>query len=326
MITPATGLVSVAPSLLLIWFFHARDRFREPPRIVWTTFLLGLLTIPPVVVLEGLLTAARPEGTTGLETSLFDAFLVAALVEEAFKLMVLLFYSFRQPAFDELMDGMVYGAVASLGFATLENILYVFEGGMDVGITRALLSVPAHACWGALLGYYTARGRLAGRPLRGALAGFSVAVILHGLYDFPIMYLEWMDKTLGAALPVLATLTVAVTSWLWVLRVSKRIRRAQRESSPALAAGASDGASRARTGSPASRTGAVLLLVTGILLSSFGGLMVLGVALGFATGSIEHGDELSVLVGGFVTGAVPLLAGILLFRSGIRRLNRTVSG
>lgn len=309
-----------------MWFFHARDRFREPPGVVWKTFLLGLLTIPPVVVLEGILTAARPDGTTGLETALFDAFLAAAFVEETFKLLVLLLYPFRQPAFDELMDGMVYGAVASLGFATLENILYVFEGGMSVGITRALLSVPAHACWGALLGYYTARGRIAGRPLRGALSGLSAAIFLHGLYDFPIMYLVWMDETPGAALSIPVTLAVAVAGWVWVLRVSRRIRRAQMESRPAGRSGSSLGVPPGRTGRPASRAGAVLMLFAGVILASLGALIVLGIVIGFATGSVAHGNGPSVLVGGFVTGVLPLLIGILLFHSGIRRLNHTVSG
>lgn len=323
MITLATGLVSVAPSLLLVWFFHARDRFPEPPRVIWTTFLLGLLTIPPVVAFEWLITSAMPEGATGLEASLFDAFLVAALVEETFKLLVLLFYSFRRPAFDETMDGMVYGAVASLGFATLENVLYVLEGGMGVGITRALLSVPAHACWGALLGYHVARGRLRGRPLQGILAGLSIAVLLHGLYDFPIIHLERVDDESGAALLILATLAAAIASWVWVLRISRKMRRAQQECRTAHRASDSGIQPPARTGRPPSKAVAALLLVAGVVIASSGALLVLGIVIGFATGSVEHGDELPTLAGGFVIGVIPLVIGILLFRSGIRRLNRS---
>ena len=56
--------------------------------------------------------------------------------------------------FDELMDGIVYGAVASLGFATLENIMYCIDGGLSVVAIRALTAVPAHASFGAIMGYY----------------------------------------------------------------------------------------------------------------------------------------------------------------------------
>ena len=63
-----------------------------------------------------------------VENAFFKAFLLAAIPEEFFKLLTVLIFVYKKPAFDEPYDGIIYGAVASLGFATLENILYVSGG------------------------------------------------------------------------------------------------------------------------------------------------------------------------------------------------------
>jgi RsiW-degrading membrane proteinase PrsW (M82 family) len=57
------------------------------------------------------------------------------------------------------MDGVVYGAVASLGFATLENILYVTPNGFAVAAARAFTAVPGHALLGVIMGYYVGRAK-----------------------------------------------------------------------------------------------------------------------------------------------------------------------
>ena len=82
---------------------------------------------------------------------------VAAIPEEFVKLAILVGYNMRHHAFDEPMDGIVYGVVASLGFATLENMLFVFEGGISVAVSRAFTAVPLHAFVGAIMGYYVGR-------------------------------------------------------------------------------------------------------------------------------------------------------------------------
>lgn len=179
---------ALLPGLLLMRYFIKQDRFPEPTHLLVKTFLLGLLITVPVVVLELFLMGA----ISGLEDTwlmpVLTAFLVAGFSEEFFKLVVLHRYCARKPDFDEPMDAVVYGVVASLGFACLENVLYVMQGGVTVAAMRAVTAMPAHASLGALMGYYYARQHFgpAGRARFWSKA-LWVPVFAHGLYNlFPM--------------------------------------------------------------------------------------------------------------------------------------------
>ncbi|MCP5113023.1 MAG: PrsW family intramembrane metalloprotease, partial [bacterium] len=174
---------AVVPSLLLMWYFHVRDTFPEPPRVVWTTFALGIAIVVPVVMMAWPFDQFAEALADPFLYGLAAAFLAAAIPEELFKLVVLWRYSARHLEFDEPMDGVVYGVAVSLGFATLENILYVSEGGLAVAALRALTAVPGHAFLGAIMGYYVGQARFAASGRRVFLAkAFIVPVVLHGLY------------------------------------------------------------------------------------------------------------------------------------------------
>ncbi len=86
------------------------------------------------------------------------------------------------------MDGLVYGAAASLGFAAFENVLYVLDGGMEVAIARALTAVPFHCLDGAIMGYFIAL-YVHSEPRRHVylVLGLVVPILLHGAYDWPLM-------------------------------------------------------------------------------------------------------------------------------------------
>ena len=159
MIESLLAVSAVVPSALLVWYFHARDLYPEPPRVLWTTFAFGVLSVVPVLVVG----VPIHQLIAGIEVPLIrgflEAFFVAAVPEEFFKLAVLLLYSMRRVEFDEPMDGIVYGVVASLGFATFENVLYVFDGGLGVAVSRAFSAVPFHAFAGAILGYYVGQAK-----------------------------------------------------------------------------------------------------------------------------------------------------------------------
>src|SRR5579862_9083702 len=108
----------VIPTFLLLGYFRARDLNPEPARMLWTTFGLGVLICLPVIPVE--LLAGRllaPIAGIPYEHGL--------LPEELFKFLVVVFFCMQSREFDEPMDGIVYGAVASLGFASFENLFYV---------------------------------------------------------------------------------------------------------------------------------------------------------------------------------------------------------
>ena len=112
---------------------------------------------------------------------------MAGLVEEYLKLTVVRLTAYRAPAFDEVMDGVVYTVVAGLGFACLENVLYVLGGSLGTALVRAFTAVPLHAVASGLMGYSLGRARFAAsKSAEGALIarGLFTAVGVHGLYDF----------------------------------------------------------------------------------------------------------------------------------------------
>lgn len=180
------GGSAVVPSFLLLWYIRARDRNPEPRGLVLKTFLLGAFICAPVVPTAMWLESLGVRMGPGLWSGpLGKAFLGAAIPEELFKYLVLRWYVWRKPAFDEPLDGVVYGATASLGFATLENILYVGEHGLSTAVLRAITAVPGHAFTGVVMGAFVGRARFAEPGARFGLLvlGLGSAILLHGAYD-----------------------------------------------------------------------------------------------------------------------------------------------
>ncbi|MFL5344495.1 MAG: PrsW family glutamic-type intramembrane protease [Hyalangium sp.] len=180
------GGSAIVPSLLLLWYVYARDKNPEPRGLLMKTFLLGAFICLPVVPVAMMLEAMGKGMTGGMWGSAFvQGFLGAGIPEEFFKFLVLRLFVWRQDHFDEPLDGVVYGATASLGFATLENILYVGEHGMGTAVLRALTAVPGHAFTGVVMGAFVGRARFAEPEQRTALiwTGLGSAMLLHGSYD-----------------------------------------------------------------------------------------------------------------------------------------------
>jgi RsiW-degrading membrane proteinase PrsW (M82 family) len=180
------GGSAVVPSILLFWYVHSRDKNPEPHGPLLKTFLLGALICAPVIPLAmGLEELGKGLAVGVWGAALVQAFLGAAIPEELFKYLVLRGYVWRRHHFDEPLDGVVYGATASLGFATLENILYVGKYGFGTAVVRALTAVPGHAFTGVVMGAFVGRARFAPpeKRLGLLLAGLGWATLLHGFYD-----------------------------------------------------------------------------------------------------------------------------------------------
>ena len=128
-----------------------------------------------------------------------------ALIEEYFKYLVLTKYAYKQDSFNEPMDGIVYGVIASLGFALVENIIYVFlyaDPGQEmiVGILRMFTAIPAHALMGVIMGYYIGKAKFAETPEEEkalTYRGLFIAIGIHGLYNF-ILFISADSSTGGS--------------------------------------------------------------------------------------------------------------------------------
>lgn len=322
-----TAVSAIVPSLLLIWYFWARDAQPEPGRVLAATFGLGVVAVVPVLMIELPLAAAIKQLGDPYARGALEGFLGAAAPEEAFKLLVLLLYCEKHPAFDEPMDGIVYGAVASLGFATLENVLYV--GGGRRRAQPGVPSRPSRATPSGARSSATSSARRSSSPAhRGRLivGGYLLAALLHGVYDTPLMIRTALEKahhaTDASNALLLFTLGALVFSWVFVVRRVRRLHVDQLHvmAVHALQAGAAPppGVLTATAPTTGARVAGGLMILLGGLLASGGGLMVLGVSLGVMFGKLAQKDQQGLVVGSVLLGVLPLALGVLLFRSGLR--------
>jgi RsiW-degrading membrane proteinase PrsW (M82 family) len=181
-------IIALAPVFVIATYIYIRDKYeREPIRLLLISLVVGCIITIPVVFVEGFL-AARGQGLVGLASAAWGGFVVAAFSEELFKLLALYLLIWRNRNFNEKFDGIVYATFISLGFAGVENILYVTDGGMSVGITRAFTAVPAHALFGIVMGYQFGLAKFypKERSWRLLLA-LLIPIMLHGIYDFILM-------------------------------------------------------------------------------------------------------------------------------------------
>lgn len=181
-------IVAAAPVFIIAFYIYFRDKYeKEPVGLLIKSMVAGMIIVFPVSVTEKFLeqfTHLFP----GYSSAAYMAFIVAALTEEGFKFLALYLLIWKNRNFNELFDGIVYAVFVSLGFAFLENIMYVSNYGLATGITRAFTAVPAHALFGVTMGQYFARARYY-KKSRSEFFFYSlmIPVILHGIYDFILM-------------------------------------------------------------------------------------------------------------------------------------------
>ncbi len=184
--------MAVVPSLYLVGYFYHQDRRRpEPKGLLLAAFALGFAATIPAGLLEAVFSRlADVSVASPLFRKAIEAYLVVALPEEGPKLVVVMWCCYQRRAFDEVMDGIVYTVVASLGFACLENIIFVVDAGMKVALARAFTAVPMHAIASAAMGYHLGLSHFAAtRRLRRLhiAKGLLAAVAYHGTYDLVLL-------------------------------------------------------------------------------------------------------------------------------------------
>lgn len=187
-------IVALAPVIIIATYIYFRDKYeKEPIRLLLFALIAGGLTVIPVLFLESFLSSFTGS-FYGLMAAAWKAFVVAAFSEELFKYIALFLLIWRSPEFNEKFDGIVYAVNVSLGFAAVENVLYVLEGGMTTGLMRAITAVPAHAIFGITMGFYFGLAKFYEKErtkLKWKALGFPI--LLHGIYDFILMTgIEWL--------------------------------------------------------------------------------------------------------------------------------------
>ena len=174
-------LFAIFPPLLIAYYIYQKDKYeKEPKSLIIKSFLFGCLGIIPAIFLEAF--------AEGMFASLFlYVFIGIALVEEGVKYFFLKKYLFNKPDFNEPMDGIVYAVMISLGFATVENIFYVFNHPgqeMQVAIMRMFTAIPLHAACGVILGYFVGLAKFSDNKNILLYKGLFLATLVHALYNY----------------------------------------------------------------------------------------------------------------------------------------------
>jgi RsiW-degrading membrane proteinase PrsW (M82 family) len=202
--------LALAPGVAIALYIYLKDKHeREPLGLLLMSFFYGVLSIFVTLFISWPLEMLVINKQDAAE--LFaDAFFKVALVEEFSKFIFIRFILFRNKNFNEPFDGIVYATMVGMGFATLENILYVYQYGMATGILRMFTAVPAHACFAILMGYYLGRAKFTHKKnLYYTLLGLISATVFHGLYDYFLFITFVPGIWIGAALSLIVAIILS---------------------------------------------------------------------------------------------------------------------
>ena len=214
--------LSVAPGFAISIFIYYRDKFKkEPLTILLFSFLLGMLAIMPAILLEEIDSNFSYAINNYYLSNFISAFLVVAFSEEFCKFIMLKWYSYRHKSFDEPFDGIVYSVIISMGFATLENWMYIMDGGLEVGVWRMFTAVPAHAVNAVMIGHYVGLQKLYPNKKYLQWIGLLLSVIFHGSYDYFLFISNNSLIIMGA----LIALVSGIIASFYAIRIHKKINQ-----------------------------------------------------------------------------------------------------
>jgi RsiW-degrading membrane proteinase PrsW (M82 family) len=189
---------------------YIRDKYeKEPWRLLATGVAIGLIITFPIMQGQGFVARFMPNEIGQFGEAAFTSFIIASFVEEGFKFIALYLLVWRSRNLNERVDGIVYAVFISLGFAGVENVLYVFNpqlGGMTTALMRAVISVPAHGLFGIIMGYHFAIARFEPQNKNWRIfLAFFATWLAHGVYN--TILLSGHAYYFVAFVPLLA--------WLW---------------------------------------------------------------------------------------------------------------
>ena len=179
-------IIAILPVVLLGIYINSKDNKKEPKTLLVGLFSAGILSCVLVLLISALMEKIFP--FFGRDLNKFNyfelllyTFIGISLVEEGCKWFFTTIIGYKNRNFDEAYDIIVYATFVSLGFASIENLLYVYNGNIVTGILRALTSVPGHVCFGITMGYYLLLAKI---HIKNLILSILVPIIEHGLYDF----------------------------------------------------------------------------------------------------------------------------------------------
>lgn len=190
-------VLSILPVFLLGRYIYNTDFEKEPISLLIRLFVLGVGSVIVTLFLTTILDNLFP--FFSVDTKYIDiielipyVYIGVALIEEFSKWIFVRVFTYHHYEFNHAYDAIVYAVFVSLGFACLENILYVFQNGIQTALLRAITAVPGHACFGVLMGYYLGLAKTADKhqnkevSKKNRIKSLIFPVLAHGTYDYVI--------------------------------------------------------------------------------------------------------------------------------------------
>lgn len=178
--------LALAPGIAIGIYIYLKDKHeREPLSLLLISFMYGVLSTAITLFISLPLDFIVSINENDMVQQFGNAFFKVALIEEFSKFIFIRFILYRNKNFNEPFDGIVYACMVGMGFATLENIIYVFQYGAPTGFVRMFTAVPAHACFAVLMGYFLGKAKFTHRKeLYYSFIALLVATAFHGAYDY----------------------------------------------------------------------------------------------------------------------------------------------
>jgi len=186
--------IAILPVYLIGLYIYRKDSEKEPKKLLRKLFIFGVLSCIPVAIVEILLAPVfGAEEGRNLVVWFIYSVLGIALIEEFFKWIIVYKVAYNHTEFDQIYDAIVYAVFVSLGFACLENILYVLESGFTTGLFRAVTSIPGHAVDAIIMGYFLGMAKRASlnhfdkESKRHLWLSILLPTLAHAIYDYCIL-------------------------------------------------------------------------------------------------------------------------------------------
>ena len=187
-------LSAIAPVAVLLWYIIKKDSAQpEPAKWLIRAFCYGMLSVLLSLIFTAPATmlgaSISSEQYTSVLYAFGDAFALAAVPEEVAKFTLLWLLLCKNPFFDENFDGIVYAVCVGMGFAGVENVMYLLGGlenglWISIGVTRALFAVPGHFLFAVLMGYYYSIWHFnIDRSIKTGIMILAAPILAHGIYD-----------------------------------------------------------------------------------------------------------------------------------------------
>jgi RsiW-degrading membrane proteinase PrsW (M82 family) len=211
--------LALAPGVAIGLYIYLKDHHeREPIGLLLLAFFFGILSTVITLLIGIPLGEFIPINENDLTEQAIHAFLIVALLEELSKFIFVRGILYNNKNFNEPFDGIVYSVMVGMGFATFENLLYVFDGdggGMGIALVRMFTAVPAHASFAILMGYFLGKAKFEHRKRHHVIYALGVATLFHGFYD----YCLFVSFVPGIWLGAVGSLVLAITLGRKAIRI-----------------------------------------------------------------------------------------------------------